>query len=46
MAMLWILACSDGRTSLLDIAERADLEFALMDAAARDLTAGGLLGPA
>ena len=46
MAMLWILACSDGRTSLLDIAERADLAFALMDAAARDLTAGGLLGPA
>lgn len=46
MAMLWTLAYSDGRTSLLDIAERADIGFALVDAAARDLTAGGLLGPA
>ena len=45
MAMLWMLAYSDGGPSLLDIAVTADLAFALMDAAARDLTAGGLLGP-
>jgi aminopeptidase-like protein len=46
MAMLWTLAYSDGRTSLLDIAERADLDFALLDRAASDLVGGGLLGPA
>jgi aminopeptidase-like protein len=45
MAMLWTLAYSDGRTSLLDIAERADLDFALLDTAATDLLGGGLLGP-
>lgn len=45
MAMLWALAYSDGRTSLLDIAERADLDFALLDSAATDLVGGGLLDP-
>ncbi|WP_234412121.1 DUF4910 domain-containing protein [Nocardioides sediminis] len=45
MAMLWTLACSDGSTSLLDIAERAGLDFARLDAAASDLVAGGLLAP-
>jgi aminopeptidase-like protein len=46
MAMLWTLACSDGRTSLLEIADRADLDFTLLDSAASDLVGGGLLGPA
>lgn len=45
MAMLWTLAYSDGSTSLLDIAERADLDFARLDAAAADLVGGGLLAP-
>jgi aminopeptidase-like protein len=46
MAMLWTLAWSDGQTSLLEIAERADLDLALLDAAATDLERVGLLGPA
>ena len=46
MAMLWALACSDGHTSLLEIAERADLDLALLDVAATDLEGAGLLGPA
>lgn len=45
MAMLWTLAYSDGDTSLLDIAELADLDFAQLDAAAANLVGGGLLAP-
>ncbi len=43
MAMLWVLNLSDGRHSLLDIAERADLRFAALKAAADLLLAYGLL---
>lgn len=43
MAMLWTLAYSDGSTTLLEIAERADLPFAALHRAARDLCAAGLL---
>ena len=43
MAMLWTLNLSDGRHSLLDIAERADLPFDLISAAASDLESHGLL---
>jgi aminopeptidase-like protein len=35
MALLWVLNLSDGTHSLLDIAERAKLPFAIIDAAAR-----------
>jgi aminopeptidase-like protein len=37
IAMLWILNFSDGRHTLLDIAERAELPFALMHQAAKCL---------
>jgi aminopeptidase-like protein len=43
MAMLWTLAYSDGSTRLLDIADRADLDFAALHAAATDLVSAGLL---
>jgi aminopeptidase-like protein len=43
MAMLWVLNLSDGRHSLLDIAERADLPFAAVRAAAAALFRHGLL---
>jgi aminopeptidase-like protein len=43
MAMLWLLACSDGTTSLLEVAERGDLDFAAVHEAAEQLVAGGLL---
>jgi aminopeptidase-like protein len=49
MAMLWVLNMSDGTRSLLDIAERADLPFSSIHAAAEALRAHGLLsasGPA
>jgi aminopeptidase-like protein len=46
MARLWVLNLSDGRHSLLDIAERADLPFAAIEDAARVLAEGGLLEPA
>ena len=42
MAMLWVLNLSDGEHTLLDIAERAGLPFALV-AAAADLEDAGLL---
>jgi aminopeptidase-like protein len=45
MAMLWVLNFSDGRHSLLDIAERARLPFSLVDRAAQRLEAASLLGP-
>jgi hypothetical protein len=43
MAMLWLLSYSDGAESLLDIAQRSGLEFAVLDRAARDLVESGLL---
>jgi aminopeptidase-like protein len=43
MAMLWILNLSDGMHSLLDIAERANLPFAMMRKMARLLEQHGLL---
>jgi len=44
MAMLWLMACSDGETSLLAIADRAGLPFATLRRAADDLLTAGLLG--
>ena len=50
LAMLWVLNLSDGRHSLLDVAERSKLAFPAVRAAARALEAAGLLratdGPA
>lgn len=43
LAMLWVLNLSDGRYSLLDIARRADMPFAIIKAAAQALQQGGLL---
>ncbi len=43
MAMLWTLGYSDGRATLLDIADRADLDFAQVCRAASDLAGAGLL---
>ncbi|BCP53488.1 aminopeptidase [Kaistia sp. 32K] len=43
LAMLWVLSGADGQTSLFEIAERADLPFADLLAAARRLQAHGLL---
>jgi len=45
MALLWVLNLSDGGHSLLDIAERSGLPFALIVKAADMLTKHGLLGP-
>ena len=44
MAMLWTLGLSDGRTSLLQVAERSGLRFADVHRAARALADAGLLG--
>ena len=43
MAMLWVLNFSDGKHSLLDIAERANLPFAVIRSAAEILYHRGLL---
>ncbi len=43
MALLWVLNLSDGRHSLLDIAERSGLEFQTIRASAELLSDGGLL---
>jgi aminopeptidase-like protein len=43
MALLWVLNLSDGRHSLLDIAERSDLPFATVRDAAAALLRHGLL---
>jgi len=43
MAMLWVLNLSDGVHSLLDIAERAKLDFDAVEFAARTLREHGLL---
>lgn len=45
MAMLWTLAMSDGETSLLDVAQRADMDFGTIRAAAVRLTGADLLEP-
>jgi len=45
MAMLWVLNLSDGRHSLFDIAERSDLPFAAIRAAADALQDAQLLEP-
>jgi aminopeptidase-like protein len=44
MALLWVLNMADGRHSLLDIAERADLPFKVVADAARILHDHSLLG--
>jgi aminopeptidase-like protein len=46
LAMLWVLNQSDGRNSLLDIAERSGISFAALSAAAARLRTAGLLGEA
>jgi aminopeptidase-like protein len=46
MAMLWVLNQSDGEASLLDIAQRAGLPFAVVRDAADHLRRHELLGPA
>jgi aminopeptidase-like protein len=43
MAMLWVLNLSDGTRSLFDIADRADLPFAVVCSAAQKLQQNGLL---
>ena len=43
LALLWVLNASDGRHTLLDIAERADLPFRQIQAAAEALAEVGLL---
>ncbi|HEY1802820.1 MAG TPA: DUF4910 domain-containing protein [Terriglobales bacterium] len=42
-AQLWVLNLSDGENSLLDIAERSEIPFATIFAAAERLQRGGLL---
>jgi aminopeptidase-like protein len=44
MAMLWLLNLSDGDHSLLDIAERADLSFEIVERSAKILVEQQLLG--
>ena len=43
MALLWVLNLADGHHSLLDIAERSQLEFSSISAAAATLVEHGLL---
>jgi aminopeptidase-like protein len=43
LAMLWVLNLSDGKRSLLEIAERSNLEFATIHKAAQTLLEHGLL---
>lgn len=43
LALLWVLNASDGRHTLLDIAERADLPFHRIHIAAEALVEAGLL---
>jgi aminopeptidase-like protein len=43
LAMLWVLNLSDGEHSLLDIAERSDLRFDMIQQACSDLQQHGLL---
>ena len=44
-AMTWVLSLSDGRSSLLDIAERSKLPFAMVHEAASQLFSHDLLSP-
>jgi aminopeptidase-like protein len=46
MAMLWTLAYADGTTSLVEVADLADLDFHHIRRAADDLLGAGLLAPA
>lgn len=46
MATLWVLNLADGRHTLLDMAERADLPFSLIAETADLLYEAGLLAPA
>ena len=46
LAMLWVLNLSDGKHSLMDIAERAGLYFGVVEAAAKALRSAGLLSHA
>jgi aminopeptidase-like protein len=46
LAMLWVLNQSDGRNSLLDIAERSGVPFEAISAAARRLRDAGLVDDA
>jgi aminopeptidase-like protein len=46
MALLWVLNLADGRHSLLDVAERAEMPFAPIRAAADALIEADLLAPA
>lgn len=46
MALLWTLNLSDGRHTLLEVAERAGLPFAVVRQAAEELMAAGLLAKA
>jgi aminopeptidase-like protein len=43
LAMLWMLNLSDGEHSLLDIADRSGLPFAVLTEAAEALSAVGLI---
>jgi aminopeptidase-like protein len=43
MAMLWVLNLSDGDHDLLQIAERSGLDFMVVNSAAEQLIAHGLL---
>ena len=43
MAVLWVLSMADGATSLLEVADRAELPFTVIAEAARRLEAAGLL---
>ncbi len=45
MALLWVLNFSDGRHTLLDIANRSGLPFSTIRAASEALIGAGLLGP-
>ena len=45
MALLWVLNLSDGRHSLLDIAERSNLPFQILAQAASALREHSLLKP-
>jgi aminopeptidase-like protein len=43
MALLWVLSFSDGKCTLLDIAERSEMEFDLIKNASDALVRHGLL---
>ena len=45
MALLWVLNLSDGQHTLLEIADRARLDFGIVRQAARSLRDAGLLAP-